>query len=333
MEKITQMIFTFGSSINLLLSICALIATLGVLGTAYKIFRRWNESDDETRHDLENGFYLTFSVVLVVLSIRLLLIPLYFWNMQSFVPLIPGAMCLWGVFNAFPEVTWLSLFLKLILPILYISWMLLSRINSSCRTNPLIRNLMVLFLLLAPALLFDFVAEILILFNLSPVEVSCCSNAIDVGTRPVPVMVGGVSGQVLLLLIFFAYSILFSISLALSIKNRAVKWNSLALTIPLGIVITVMITETLTPWLLRLPFHHCPFCLFFQHPLSLIFILLFWFGLATPWLTLITHKLGRTNSEAKEIQSRMNETLTTYASLAMIIGLALVLVDILIVLS
>lgn len=327
------MIFTFGSSINLLLSVCALIATLGVLRTVYRIFRSWDISDDETRHDLENGFYLTFSVVLVVLSIRLLLIPIYFWNMQSFVPLIPGAMCLWGVFNAFPEVTWLSLFLKLTLPILYIGWILLAGINSSCRTNPLIRNLMAFFLLLSPALLIDFVAEILILFSLSPVEVSCCSNAIDVGTRPIPVMVGGVSGQFLLLLIFFAYGILYSISMALSTRYRAAKWNTLALTIPFGIVITIVITETLTPWLLKLPFHHCPFCLFFQHPLSLIYILLFWFGLATPWLTLITHLFGRTNSEAKAIQSIMNVNITTYAIIAMIIGLTLVLVDISVVFS
>jgi hypothetical protein len=95
----------------------------------------------------------------------------------------------------------------------------------------------------------------------------------------------------------------------------------------------VTITETLTPWLLRLPFHHCPFCLFFQHPLSLVFIVLFWFGLITPWVTLVTRRLGRSNDEAKEAEDRLSKTLTEYAAYAIIIALALILVDILIVFS
>jgi len=318
---------------NLLLSVCALLLVLGVIRMAFRIFRRWNKSDDEERHELEKGFYLTFSVVMVVLGIRLFLVPLYFWNMQSFVPLVPGAMCLWGVFNALPEIAWPSLFLKIVLPAAYLSWLLLARINSSCRTNPLIRNLMALFIILTPFLLIDFGTEVYVLSQLSPVEVSCCSSAIDVGTRLVPGAIGAVSGQTLLLLILFPYSLLYVASLMLSTRSRAARLNTLAITIPIGILLAVAITETLTPWLLRLPFHHCPFCLFFQHPLSLVFIVLFWFGLATPWLTLVTRRLGRLNDEAKEVEDRLSKTFTAYGAYAIIIALALILVDILIVFS
>jgi len=327
------LILTFGAAMNLLLSVCALLLVLGVIRMAFRIFRRWNKSDDEERHELEKGFYLTFSVVMVVLGIRLFLVPLYFWNMQSFVPLVPGAMCLWGVFNALPEIAWPSLFLKIVLPAAYLSWLLLARINSSCRTNPLIRNLMALFIILTPFLLIDFGTEVYVLSQLSPVEVSCCSSAIDVGTRLVPGAIGAVSGQTLLLLILFPYSLLYVASLMLSTRSRAARLNTLAITIPIGILLTVAITETLTPWLLRLPFHHCPFCLFFQHPLSLVFIVLFWFGLATPWLTLVTRRLGRLNDEAKEVEDRLSKTFTAYGAYAIIIALALILVDILIVFS
>lgn len=318
---------------NLLLSVCALLLTLGVLVIAIRIFRRWNKSDDEERHELEKGFYLTFSVVVVVLGIRLFLVPLYFWNMQSFVPLVPGAMCLWGVFNALPEGTWPSLFLKIVLPAAYLSWLLLARINSSCRTNPLIRNLMALFIILTPFLLFDFGTEIYVLSRLSPVEVSCCSSAIDVGTRLVPGAIGALSGQTLLLLILFPYSLLYAASLMLSTRHKAARLNSLAISIPIGILFAVAITETLTPWLLRLPFHHCPFCLFFQHPLSLVFTVLFWFGLVTPWLTLVTRRLGRVDSEAREAEDQLSKTTTTYGAYAIVIALALILVDILVVFS
>lgn len=327
------MILTFLAAMNILLSVCALLLTIGLLGTVLRIFKRWNKSDDEERHELEKGFYLTFSVVAVVLAIRLFLVPLYFWNLQSFVPLIPGAMCLWGVFNALPEATWGLLFLKIILPAAYISWLLLARINSSCRTNPLIRNLMAFFLILSPVLLIDFGAEIYVLSQMSPVQVSCCSSAIDVGTRIMPVAVGGVSGQVLLLLILFSYSALYVASLMLSAKHRAARLNALVLTIPIGIVAVITITETLTPWLLRLPFHHCPFCLFFLHPLSLVFTVLLWFGLATPWLTLVTRNLGRSNDEAKEAENNLRKTLTSYAAFAIIIAMTIILVDILIVFS
>lgn len=328
-----ELIITFAAAMNLLLSVCALILTISVLRTAYRIFKRWNKSDDEEKHELEKGFYLTLAIVAVIMGIRLFLVPLYFWNLQSFVPLIPGAMCLWGVFNALPDATWPALFLKIILPAAYLSWIILAKINSSCKTNPLIRNLMLLFLALTPLLFIDFGTEIYVLSQLSPVEVSCCSSAIDVGTRLVPGMIGAISGQTLLLMILFPYSFLFAISLNSSPKYKIAKLNSLVISIPILILLIVSITETLTPWLLRLPFHHCPFCLFFQHPLSLLFIVLFWFGLITPWLTLITGQLGRSNNEAKEVETRWNRNLSKYGAYSIVIALIILLVDVLTIFS
>ncbi len=314
---------------NLLLSVCALVLTVGVLRIAYRIYRRWNISDEEEKHELEKGFYLTLSVVAVIMGIRLFLVPLYFWNMQTFVPLVPGAMCLWGVFNALPNATWPSLFLKIILPAAYLGWIMLAKINSSCKTNPLIRNLTLFFLVLTPLLFVDFGTEIYVLLQLSPVEVTCCSSAIDVGTRLVPGMIGGLSGQTFLLLILFPFSILFAASLNSSNKSKATKLNTLIISIPIILLLSVSITETLTPWLLRLPFHHCPFCLFFQHPLALAIMVLFWFGLATPWLTTVTGLLGRSNDEAKRIETQFSRNLTKYGAVSIIIALVLLLVDIL----
>ena len=192
---------------------------------------------------------------------------------------------------------------------------------------------MALFLVLTPLLLIDFGSEVYVLSQLSPVEVSCCSSAIDVGTRLVPGMIGGLSGQTLLLLILLPYSLLYAASLFLSPKYKIAKLNALAITIPIIILLTITITETLTPWLLQLPFHHCPFCLFFQHPLSLVFTVLFWFGLITPWLTLVTGRLGSSNDEAKMVESHLSKTLTNYAAIAIIIAVTLILVEVLVVFS
>lgn len=320
---------TFGAAMNILLSIAALILTLCGLDTALRIFRRWKTSDEEERYELEKGFYLTFSAAVIVLGIRLFLVPLYFWTMQSLIPAIPGAMCLWGVFNALPELTWPALFLKFVLPVTYIGWLLLARINSECKTNPLMRNLMAVFLLLSPLLIIDSAADILIFFRLNPIEVSCCSNAIDVGPRPIPIWIGTVPAQNFLILVFFGLSVIFSISLILALRYKILEWISLMLTLPLAGTLVITITEVLAPMLLRLPFHHCPFCLLLQNPPSLIFTSLFWFALAAPWIILITKTLGRKTDEARSIELRLRNVMLTYSGVAMIVAITIVLVDLL----
>jgi len=324
---------TFGTAMILLLSFCAVILGLGVIDTAFRIFCRWRKSDEEERYELEKDFYLTYSVVCIVLAIRLLIVPLYFVTMQSLVPMIPGAMCLWGVFNALPELAWPALFLKFLLPVVYTGWLLLARINSECKTNPLMRNLMTFFLLSSPLLIIDSAADILIFTKLTPIEVSCCSNAIDVGPRPIPMWIGSLSGQVFLVLVFFSLSALLTTFLILALRYNILEWISRILTIPLAIILVLTITEALTPWLLHLPFHHCPFCLLFQNYPSLVFITLFWFALATPWIILIMNKLGRETEEARSIETRYRKTLLTYSSVAMILALAIILADLLIAFS
>ncbi len=312
---------------DLLLSIGALVLTIGVLDTALRIFRRWKKSNEEEKYELEKDFYLTYSAVVIVLGIRLFLVPLYFWTLQSLVPAIPGAMCLWGVFNALPELAWPALCLKFILPVAYAGWLLLARINSGCKTNPLMQNLMAFFLFLSPILIIDSMVDILIFVKLTPIEVSCCSSAIDVGPRPIPVWVGTLSGQTFLVLVFFSLSAVFTASLVLALRYKVFEWISLVLTLPLAGALVLTITEALTPWLLHLPFHHCPFCLLFQNYPSLVFVALFWFALATPWLILITKKLGSETDEARSVEARLRKTTLTYASIAMIIAVAIILVD------
>lgn len=327
------MILTFGAAMDLLLSICALVLTIGVLDTVFRIFRRWKGSNEEERYGLEKDFYLTYSAVVIVLGIRLFLVPLYFWTLQSLVPAIPGAMCLWGVFNALPELAWPALFLKFLLPVAYAGWLLLAHINSKCKTNPLMRNMMAFFLLLSPMLIIDSAADILIFIKLNPIEVSCCSNAIDVGPRPIPMWIGSLPGQTLLVLVFFVISAAFATSLISALRYEVFEWISRILTLPLITLLLLTITEALTPWLLNLPFHHCPFCLLFQDYPSLLFVALFWFALATPWVILITRRLGSETNEAKSIETRVRRTIVTYSSVATILAIAVILVDLLVAFS
>jgi hypothetical protein len=260
------------------------------------------------------------------------MVPLYFWTMQGFVPVIPGAMCLWGVFDAYPAITWGALPLKFLLPAAYLGWLLLSYLNAKSKTHPLMQNLMALFILLVPLLIIDSGTDILTFSQVSPIEVNCCTSAIDVGTRPVPGSIAGMSGQVFLVLVFFALAAIFALTVFLSLRHRIAHWFSLALTIPLSGVLVLTMTEVFAPWLLNLPFHHCPFCLLADHPLSIVFTGLIWFAVAVPWLVLITGKLGREDVESKEAEGKLRRKLLIYAGIAMIAALLIIMVDLLIVL-
>jgi hypothetical protein len=323
------LITTFVAAMDLLLSICVLVLTVGIFFPALRIFRRWKKSEEEEKHELEKTFYLTYSAVIIILGIRLFMVPLYFWTLQGFVPMIPGAMCLWGVFDAYPGVTWGALPLKFVLPVLYIGWLLLSYLNGKSKTHPLMQNMMAFFIIVAPLVLIDAGTDILTFSQISPVKVNCCTSAIDVGTRPVPGSIAGVSGQVFLLLAFFVVAAAFAVTLILALKHRVAHWIALALTIPLSGVLVLTMTEVFAPWLLDLPYHHCPFCLLSDHPLSIVFLTLLWFGLAAPWLVLITGKLGRENAESKEAEARLKQKLLTYATISVMISLALIALDLL----
>jgi hypothetical protein len=49
---------TFGAAMNLLLSVCALILTVGVLRIAFRIFKRWNLSDERKSMSLKKASIL-----------------------------------------------------------------------------------------------------------------------------------------------------------------------------------------------------------------------------------------------------------------------------------
>lgn len=277
----------------LLLSTCALLLGLGTIDTTYRIFRRWRKSDSEERYELEKAFYLILAAASIALAIRLIIVPLYFWTMESLVPMIPGAMCLWGVFNTLPELAWPALGLKLLLPSFYAGWLILAWLNTKCKRNQLVGNLAGLFMVITPFLLVDSVLDVVIFSRLTPIQVSCCSNVIDVGPRPIPPSIGMFSGQSTMMLLFILFSLLFAVTALLSVKRQKIEWVARFFAVTLIPVTLLTMTEVLTPWILRLPFHYCPFCLLSHSFTSVLFVLLYWVGISASWWTLIARKLAR----------------------------------------
>lgn len=315
------MIMTFGTAMVLLLSACAIVLGVGLLDASYKVFRRWRKSDLEGRYELEKDFYLIFAAACITLAIRLSIVPLYFWTMQTLVPMIPGAMCLWGVFNALPELTWPAIGLKFFLPSLYVSWLILALVNARCKRNQLVHNLAGLFIFITPFLLLDSIVDLAILMRLTPIQVSCCSSAIDVGPRPTPPSIGSFSGQSIMFLLFILFSVLFVATAFLSSKNQKVGWISRFFAILLIPTTILTMTEVLTPWILHLPFHYCPFCLLSHFPPAILFVFLYWTAISASWWTVFTGRLGRLDQESGVIENELRRKLWNLAGSSGLLGL------------
>jgi hypothetical protein len=325
------MIWTTSAILQLVLSITAIGLVILAVAKALDIYRKWDSGDQEERYDLEKGAYLTSTAVIIALGIRVFMVPLFFGTMQGFIPSIPGAMCLWGVFNAIPALAWTDLFIKIALPVIYIGWLMVAHLNSKTGINSAIKGLMGFFLFTSPLVLLDSGLDIGIMLGITPVEVSCCSNAIDVGSRPLPATIGNIPGQIILLAVFLATSIVYAIILNKAYKSRGMLIISLILSAALVLGFTVTVTEVLTPWLLDLPFHHCPFCLLFLHPLSVIFTITYWLGLAAPWFILITTSF-RGYDSMSGIGTLFNMKLAQIASVTLATSIFMMVVDIISVL-
>jgi hypothetical protein len=213
---------------------------------------------------------------------------------------------------------------------MYLGWMLLYYIDSKSKTHPLMQNMMAFFILISPLVLIDSGVDILIFGAVHPVEVTCCSNAVDVGAQPVPPAIGGLSGQVQLLIILYVMAGVFAFLLFMAIKNRKVIWGALALSLPLAGIYVLNMMQVLCPWLLHLPFHHCPFCLLQDHPLSIVYTLMIWFGIGAPWLALITSKIGHETLETEETESKVRNMILKIAAMTILLSLIIIAVDVLV---
>jgi hypothetical protein len=103
---------------------------------------------------------------------------------------------------------------------------------------------------------------------------------------------------------------------------------SMILSVVLIVGFTITTTEVLAPWLLNLPFHHCPFCLLFLHPPSIIFTVLYWIGLAAPWLLAIVSSF-RGYESMEDLGIAFNVKMSQLASVAVASSLFMILVDML----
>lgn len=228
----------------------------------------------ETKSKFEQKGYLIFLLACVVLSVKTLAWPWFYFMLQSFVYEVPGAMCMFGVTQILPSTV---IFLQIIKPISFFimgGWLLCYYIDKSTPTAPLTRKNLFFLLIVCSVLLADSIADIYYVIRMKPLmSVSCCATFFDVPLRPsamIPQAIFGRHFQKILFIVYYLTNIILIVLLCIPLSK---KWLSMvplyrkiilygqavvgAINIP---VVIYAFIENIVPRLMQLPYHHCIYC-------------------------------------------------------------------------
>ncbi|MDR4508095.1 MAG: hypothetical protein MRJ65_07655 [Candidatus Brocadiaceae bacterium] len=225
----------------------------------------------EKRNTFEQKGYLIFLIACVVLSIRMFSWPWFYLMLQSLVPEVPGAMCMFGVTRILPTTV---LFLQIIKPISFFfigGWLLCYYIDKSIPTTPFKRKILYYLLPICVLLLVDSSMEISYVLRMKPmISVSCCATYFDVPLRPsamIPQSLFGKHYQKTLYVLYYFTNIILIIFLALTLSKKGMisyrkyLYYGLAMIAILNIPIVIFaFSEIIAPRLMQLPYHHCLYC-------------------------------------------------------------------------
>jgi hypothetical protein len=160
--------------ISLAIAVFALIIGAYAGIKAYKVHEDFKGASTDKKYELEKDFYLVSTVGWLVLSTRILAIPLFWVTVISLIPSIPGAMCEFGVFQAGSPFSWADLGIKLFTMFAFGGWLFFDFFNRRLKGSPLMRTIAKGFVLLLPLLLLDAVLDLAFFGSLRPVVVTCC---------------------------------------------------------------------------------------------------------------------------------------------------------------
>lgn len=248
-------------------------ALLGIYGGvfAYKA-ARFSEAALTTDKitDLETKTRFLLIIVSVVIVVRILAMPIFYWALESAVPDIPGAMCAFGVTQVIPGLTRLLQYLQFPVLFLGVGWLLLNSLDSQTRHQPFLRRKLYTFSAISIPIVLESVGDFYLFFSIKAppgTGLSCCSTVADVATRPTALVAGFFLGPGGEGIAFNAYIIATLVFLAFLFL---VLWKGLwrlpylvigcIIATALVPVFWVALNEWIAPMMMNLPYHHCIYC-------------------------------------------------------------------------
>lgn len=172
-----------------------LISWAGI--TSWSLIIKYRGSVEAERiTELEDRSYLVLLIASVILIIRLFNWPLFYFMLHSFIPEIPGAMCIFGTTQILPTLT---KFLEILKPVTFFligSWLVLHMLDRSAKTAPLMKRKLAFLGIVFLPIAADSVSDMVFIIKLAPgFLVSCCTTVSDALTRATKLLPASILGD------------------------------------------------------------------------------------------------------------------------------------------
>jgi hypothetical protein len=294
----------------------------------YRRYRKFVSPEEQTF--VEDQSYLLLSATFVILIVRLINWPLFYLTLQSFIPQVNGAMCIFGVTQVKGPLTNFLEFTKPLGFFLIGGWLILHHLDRATQTGLLLGRKLLFLSFLSLLVMADSLGDVVLFLTLSPsVLVSCCTTVTDILNRPtstIPQSLVGTGYKPLLEILYFALTIMligiYAFLAWIKKWDQGRKGEKILLTmvslfsLANAIVFLLVQIESFAPRFMGLPFHHCLYCLWQYVPDSIILYLLFVLGTMAPGWAWLLEVIGR-EGEAIGLLTRYFRSLFVFAALTL----------------
>lgn len=314
-----MMILNVFSITEIFLGMLSVILMTGGGVLSFSLAKGWRRaSTPEQKAEIEKRSHLVLLVAVVVMATRLLNWPLFYATLQSFVPEIDGAMCIFGVTQVKRGLTGFAEIVKPVSFFLIGGWLLLHTLDRRTQTSALMERKLLLLGFTSLVVVGEALMDVMLMFEITPgILVSCCTTVTDIMERPtrlVPQSLFGPSYERVVGIGYYAGTMLLMTFLALRLLRRGrrapVNGSRLVpgllflLAIGNAFIFLLAQVEVHAPQIMGLPFHHCLYCLWQYVPDTVLMYALFFLGTCAVGWAFLLDILGRTE-ETREYLSGM----------------------------
>ena len=244
-----------------------LMATLGAFAMAWAghfaldLRRHWNPALGTRRQiELERRTQLVATVVAQVLVLQGAAVLLMVYNADRTAPLLVGAMCAFGTFNAsvygFP-----ALYAKLALFFAASIWLSMHRADLVATDYPLTPRKYLWLMALAPLAWADAALTLAYFVDLQPDTLtSCCGSTFHPDRPGIAAEVSSIDPRTALWALAVAWVAVMAWGLLAARSRGLAAGYALASAVFFGVALGAVVAG-ISPYVYESPHHHCPFCL------------------------------------------------------------------------
>lgn len=269
---------------------------------------------EEERDQLADRSSLLLMIASVVLAVKLGEWPLFYVTLQSMIPHIHGAMCIFGVTQAQPLLSGAAQIMK---PLVFFGvggWLILRRLGPAHEFSPLFRTKHLLLVVISLLIFADSAIDFLYFTSFDTgADVACCTTVFDLAEGKQAALTTSLIGKGYdrVLLQLYLFTNIAMVAFLASLFFRVTRGKDLlpgraaagALLAAVNAVITIAaLFEVISPKAMDLPAHHCIYCMWQYEPASVVMTALFVIGAFSPGWAFVLALVGRRYAEEAELR-------------------------------